>query len=87
MDESKIIRKCVSCNLKKSRADFIKITINKKTKEYKVNPTSDFVGRSVYVCKDISCINALFKKEKIYKILKIKPDETLKEKIKTVLEN
>lgn len=87
MDESKIIRKCTSCSKAKSRDDLIKITVNKNTNEVKVSPDSKFVGRSCYVCKDIGCIDNAFKKGRIYKILKIKPDDTLKEKIRAVLEN
>ena len=85
MDENKIIRKCAACNTEKSIKEFIKITAN-KSKEVKVMPDSRFFGRSAYICKNQACIEKVFKKGRIYKILKIKPDETLKEKIRTVLE-
>lgn len=87
MDESKIFRKCIACNQLKSREDLIKITVNKSTQEIKVSPDSKFVGRSCYICDDVSCIEAAFKKGRFYKILKIKPDDSLKEKIRAVLEN
>lgn len=86
MDETKIFRKCAACNVSKPRADLIKITVNQKTKEVRIAPSSDFVGRSVYVCKDNACIDALFKKGRIFKNLKIKQDDLLKEKIRAVLE-
>ncbi len=87
MDETKIYRKCISCNCIKPRTELIKITINKATKELRISPSSNFVGRSLYICKNFSCIDTAFKKGRIYKILKIKPDETFKEKIRAVLEN
>lgn len=86
MDESNIIRKCAACGTKKSRNAFIKITVN-KNKELRIMPDSHFFGRSVYLCKDSGCIEKVFKKGRLYKILKIKPDETLEEKIRTVLES
>ena len=67
--------------------ELIKITVNKSTKELRISPSSNFVGRSLYICKNFSCIDTAFKKGRIYKILKIKPDETFKEKIRAVLEN
>lgn len=45
-----------------------------------------FFGRSLYVCADPACVENAFKKGRIYKLLKIKPDESLKEKIRAVLD-
>ena len=50
-------------------------------------PDSKFFGRSAYICKNDKCLETAFKKDKIYKILKTKPAEDLKEKIRAVLEN
>lgn len=86
MDEENIIRKCAACGAQKSRNELIKITVNIK-KELQIMPDSKFFGRSVYICKNEECIEKAFKKGRIYKFLKIKPDETLKEKIRAVLEN
>ena len=86
MDEQKIIRKCTACSKELSRDKFIKITVNNQ-KEVEIMPDSKFFGRSAYICKDIDCIEKAFKKGRIFKILKIKQDETLKEKIRAVLEN
>ena len=77
MDEQKIIRKCTACSKELSRDKLIKITVNNQ-KEVEIMPDSKFFGRSAYICKDIG---------RIFKILKIKQDETLKEKIRAVLEN
>lgn len=86
MDETKIIRKCCACGCNKSRDELIKVTVNLKTSEVKILPDSMFMGRSVYLCKDLNCLEKAFKKGRIHRLLKIKPDETLKEKIRAVLE-
>ncbi len=85
MDENK--RKCIACNLIKPRQELIKITYNSFLQEIKINPDSKFFGRSAYICKDVNCVEKALKKEKIFKLLKTKSDETLKEKIRTVLED
>lgn len=90
MEEDKILRKCCACSNIKSRNDLIKITVNKKNNELRILPDSKFFGRSVYICKNIECISNAFKKGRIFKLLKTKPDDSLKEKIeekiRTVLE-
>ena len=86
MRDSEIYRKCIACNELKTRDTLIKITRNKTTDEIKVNPDSKFFGRSVYICKNQECVNNAFKKGKLFKILKIKDNDILKEKIRTVLE-
>lgn len=78
MDEEKIIRKCCACNEKKSRNELIKITLNSKTKELKVSPSSTFFGRSVYICANQDCVEKAFKKGRINKLLKTKTDENFK---------
>lgn len=80
------LRKCIACNRLKSREQLIKITIKKTTGEIKVNPDSKFFGRSAYICKNDECVNNAFKKGKFFKILHIKQDDNIKEKIRAVLE-
>ncbi len=43
-----------------------------------LNPTDKDFGRSVYICKNINCINNAFKKGKISNILKIQAPVELK---------
>ena len=87
MQESQIKRKCIACNKIKSRDDLIKVTVNKSNGEVVVMPNSSFVGRSAYICKSLDCIEMAFKKDRIYKNLKINKQDTLKEKIRAVLES
>ncbi len=86
MQDNEIYRKCIACNQIKTRDTLIKITKKKSGGEIKVNPDSQFFGRSIYICKNEECVNNAFKKGKIFKILKIKDDDLLKEKIRAVLD-
>ena len=79
------IRKCAGCNEKFDRKLMIKITKDHKTGEIIPNPDNLTFGRSIYVCKNQKCIEQAFKKGKFFKLLKSKPDETLKEKIATFI--
>ena len=79
------IRKCCGCGKESNKENLIKITRNKNG-EVRIKPDSKFTGRSVYICKKRECIEKALKKGKLFKILKSKMDETLKEKIRTVLE-
>ena len=47
----------------------IKIT-KLKNGTLKINPASNELGRSIYVCKNINCIKTLIKKKKIKSALK-----------------
>lgn len=87
MDETKIKRKCIACNSIKARTELIKITRNNSTGEVKIQPNSYFMGRSTYICKNEECITKALKKRRIFKILKIKQDESIEEKIRAVLES
>ena len=79
-------RRCIVCNKTKSRDDLIKVTKNTNN-EVCVMPNSSFCGRSAYICKSKECVEKAFKKDKLFKILKISPEESLKEKIWAVLES
>lgn len=78
-------RKCCGCNIEENKENLIKIT-RSKNGEVRIMPDSKFTGRSVYICPNSECIEKAFKKGKLFKILKCKHDETLKEKIRAVLE-
>ena len=84
---TKNIRKCIACNEQKNVEDLIKITFNKTRNEIRVMPDSHFFGRSSYICYNRECVENAFKKGKLFKTLRTKPDENLKEKIRTVLDS
>ena len=61
-------RRCIGCWEIKNRNDLIKITANGEN--VVVKPNSTIFGRSVYLCYNKSCIEAVFKKKKIEKFFK-----------------
>ena len=67
------------------RNELIKIT--KTQNGVFIMPELSVSGRSAYICKNKDCIKTALKKDKIFKILKIEPLNSLKEKISTVLES
>ncbi len=79
------IRICQSCRLEKQRSDLIKIT-KLKDGTLKINPSSNELGRSAYVCKNIDCIKTLIKKKKLKSALKCSNFEMI-EKIEQELLN
>ncbi len=70
MSESKEIkRKCQACFEVKNRAELIKIT-KLKDGTLKINPKTNEIGRSAYICKNPDCIKQFIKKHKLKKALK-----------------
>lgn len=87
MDENQVVkRKCVACGQIIDRKNLIKITKSSSGDEVRINPDSMFFGRSVYICSNKQCVENAFKKGKLFKILKTKEIQNLKEKISAVLE-
>ena len=78
-------RRCAGCWQIKDRKDLIKITNAAGTPV--VNPNSATFGRSVYLCYNKSCIEAVFKKNKIEKFLKTTVSEELKGQLLDGLRN
>ena len=78
-------RRCGGCNETKPASQMIKITKNYRTGEIIINPDRFLFGRSLYICKNETCINAVFKKDKISKNLKKMLTKEEKENIRGVL--
>ena len=81
-----IKRKCQSCTKLINRDELIKIT-KLQNGLLKINPNSNELGRSVYVCKNSECIEKAFKKGRIAGLLKVKNIENLKELLQRNLIN
>ncbi len=64
-----IKRKCQSCGKITDRVELIKIT-KLQTGELKINPKTNELGRSAYVCKNSECIENLIKKKRLKNVLK-----------------
>lgn len=87
MNDKKFKRQCASCREIKNKEDLIKITKDFKTNEIKVNQENDVQGRSVYLCKNLECVEKAFKKNRIEVLLKSKVPENIKLDVYTVLKN
>lgn len=72
-----IIRKCQGCGKTADRDNLIKITKSSKTGEVRINPSSKFIGRSIYLCKNLDCLKQIIKKKKIQREFKIKTQEEM----------
>ncbi len=68
--QKEIKRKCQGCGKISCRKEFIKITLS-DGKLY-INPTSNTLGRSMYICANSDCIKSVIKKKRIYSALKFK---------------
>lgn len=87
MKDKKFKRQCASCREIKNKEDLIKITKDFKTNEIKINQENKVQGRSVYLCKNLECIEKAFKKNRIEQLLKSKQPENIKLDVYTVLKN
>lgn len=81
------IRTCMACRKRKDKDDLIKITLKFENDKYIPIIDKDFKsnGRSIYLCKNINCINKFLKNvDKIRIKNKYKID---KDSLKVILEN
>ena len=74
-------RKCVACGKIQDTKNLIKITKQSSTGTIFLNPDTKIFGRSAYLCYNIPCIEAAFKKNKLQKALRSALPEDLKGKI------
>lgn len=81
----KLGRKCQACNEIVAAEKLHKITRN-LSRDIELNPSSDFFGRSVYICKNPQCIKQAIKKRRISRGLKVSNNEKITE-IETELLN
>ena len=85
MEESKEKkRKCRGCENFFNKEELIKIT-KLQDGTLKINPASNELGRSVYVCKNADCIKKFIKKKRLKTALKYSDLEEI-ERIERILE-
>ena len=85
--EKKFKRQCCFCKEIKDKQDLIRITKDYLSGEIKINTENKIQGRSVYICKNLECIENALKKKKIESFLKSKLPENIKQELCTVLKN
>ena len=81
--KKEITRQCISCRTPLVRNYLIRLTKVNDTNgksNIVVNPNKFKLGRSVYLCKKLNCIQAAIKGKKISKMLKV-PINLIDEKI------
>ena len=78
-------RKCIGCCKLANRENMFRIMIKHDTKEIVLSPTNKDFGRSVYICKNKSCVENSFKKGKISRYIKQDNIEKLKETLLNLL--
>lgn len=74
-------RKCVGCGKLKNKSELIKITKENSRGDVIINPNAKIFGRSAYLCYNISCVEAAYKKNKLQRALKSPVSEELKGKL------
>ncbi|MGB9749980.1 MAG: YlxR family protein [Caldisericia bacterium] len=81
----KILRRCIYCKKVDDKKEFLRI-VRLKNNDILVDNEYKYFGRSVYICKNINCINGAFSKKKIEKGLRVSNvSQDLKEKLKNRL--
>ncbi len=84
-DSKKFLRQCACCKEYKDKSELIRLTRDFKTNEIKINQNNSVNGRSVYICKNITCLENTLKKKKIENTLKSNIPESVKEELYAVL--
>gem|GEM_PF-535754 len=83
--DRKFLRQCASCRQYKEKTELIRITRDYKTGEALINENNLLQGRSLYVCRNLECIEKLLKNKKgLYK-LKAEMSRNIKSMLYTVL--
>lgn len=79
--KDKFKRQCIICREFKDKSELIRFTKDFQTQNIEVNEETEFLGRSVYVCKSGDCLDIAIKKQVIEKKLKAKLSKTAQEKL------
>ncbi len=79
------IRRCIGCQGDYDRDEMFKIMQKFDTKEVILSSSNKDFGRSVYICKNSSCVEKAFKKAKGNRVLKHSNIDELKAILQTFL--
>lgn len=77
-------RTCMGCFEKKDKNELIRIVKN-NTEEIFIDKTGKAEGRGIYICNDVNCLEKLIKNNKLEKVLQIKIDKDIYEKLRGVI--
>lgn len=77
-------RTCMGCNVKKNKAELIRIVKNKEN-EINIDKTGRQEGRGAYLCHDIQCFEKVIKSKRLERVLKQKISNEIYEKLRGVI--
>lgn len=77
-------RKCMACNSKKNKYDFIRI-VRSSNGEIMIDKIGKIDGRGAYICSNIECLGKVIKSNRIEKMLKSNIDKKIYEDIRGVI--
>ncbi|MGM9994146.1 MAG: YlxR family protein [Candidatus Avigastranaerophilus sp.] len=83
--DKKFKRQCCSCRQIKEKYELIRITKDFETGGIFINTDNKIHGRSVYICKNIECLENSLKRKRIENSLKAVLPENIKQELYTVL--
>ncbi len=70
-------RMCVGCNQMFNKKELLRVVKNKEGEIF-YDPIGKANGRGAYVCKNVSCFDALMKEKKLEKVFKLPiPQDTI----------
>lgn len=86
------IRTCVGCRVKKNKSEFIRIVRtaeldDKDNKIIKIQEEKHLDGRGVYLCRDIKCLKATRKANKLSRSLACRVGKEVYEQLETIILN
>jgi len=80
-----VLRKCAGCGEIKDRTTLLRILCQHNTGDIFIMPDSKKFGRSVYLCKNIECLNTALKKKRLQKMLHHQVNQDVLDQIQNVI--
>ena len=86
MKDKKIpLRKCVSCNERKSKKDLIRL-VKKGDKDVIIDKTGKANGRGAYLCLNLECIDDAEKTKKLSRALSTEVSQDIYDELRKLVE-
>lgn len=86
MKDKKIpLRKCISCNERKSKKDLIRL-VKKGDKDVVIDKTGKANGRGAYLCLNLECIDDAEKTKKLSRALSTEVSQDIYDELRKLVE-
>lgn len=79
------IRMCLGCTKRKNKYEFIKIVKNEDILE--IDKKFNKPGRGAYLCKNMTCLNKLYKSKRLERLFDISVDDLIYKEIGELIKN